>query len=78
MEKNVKVAKELLKLAKNLVALDEEGDGSGFQVLHDMNTNKINNINVAEENGELLNASVKLDMYLMQHLNLDIIWDMVI
>ena len=55
MEKNVKVAKELLKLAKNLVALDEEGDGSGFQVLHDMNTNKINNINVAEENGEYEN-----------------------
>ena len=35
MKQNIKVAKELLKLAKNLIALDEEGDGSGFQGLHD-------------------------------------------
>jgi hypothetical protein len=25
----------LIKLAKNLIALDEEGDGSGFQWMHD-------------------------------------------
>jgi hypothetical protein len=31
----IKVAKELVKLAKNLIALDEEGDGSGFQFYHD-------------------------------------------
>ena len=31
----IKVAKELIKLAKNLIALDEQGDGSGFQILHD-------------------------------------------
>jgi hypothetical protein len=35
MNQNIKVAKELVKLAKNLIALDEEGDGSGFQMLHD-------------------------------------------
>jgi hypothetical protein len=35
MNKNIKVAKELIKLAKNIIALDEEGDGSGFQMLHD-------------------------------------------
>jgi hypothetical protein len=35
MNKNIKVAKELIKLAKNLIALDEEGDGSGFQIWHD-------------------------------------------
>ena len=31
----IKVAKQLVKLAKNLIALDEEGDGSGFQPYHD-------------------------------------------
>ena len=31
----IKVAKELVKLAKNLIALDKEGDGSGFQMQHD-------------------------------------------
>jgi hypothetical protein len=35
MKQNVKIAKELIKLAKNLIALDEEGDGSGFQPYHD-------------------------------------------
>jgi hypothetical protein len=35
MNKNIKVAKQLVKLAKNLIALDEEGDGSGFQSFHD-------------------------------------------
>ena len=35
MKQNIKVAKELVKLAKNLIALDEEGDGSGFQMWHD-------------------------------------------
>ena len=35
MNKNVVIAKELVKLARNLVALDEEGDGSGFQMLID-------------------------------------------
>jgi hypothetical protein len=35
MNKNVKIAKQLLKLAKNIIALDEEGDGSGFQPYHD-------------------------------------------
>jgi hypothetical protein len=26
MNKNIKIAKELVKLAKNIIALDEEGD----------------------------------------------------
>jgi hypothetical protein len=29
MNKNIKIAKELVKLAKNLIALDEEGDRIG-------------------------------------------------
>ena len=33
---NLRIAKQLVRLAKNLVALDEEGDGSGFQLMHDM------------------------------------------
>ena len=36
MDKNIKIAKQLVRLAKSLVAIDEEGDGSGFQVFHDM------------------------------------------
>jgi hypothetical protein len=38
MNKNVKIAKELVNLAKSLIALDEEGDGGGFQVLHDIDS----------------------------------------
>lgn len=38
MDRNIRIAKELVKLAKSLVAIDEEGDGSGFQVMHDVNT----------------------------------------
>ena len=34
--KNVRIAKRLVKIAECLVALDEEGDGSGVQVFHDM------------------------------------------
>ena len=33
MNKNIKIAKELIKLAKNLIALDKEGDSSDFQYL---------------------------------------------
>ena len=36
MDKNIKIAKQLVRLAKSLVAIDEEGDGSGFQVFHDL------------------------------------------
>ena len=36
----IKVAKELVKLAKNLIALNEEGDGSGFQFYHDQKNNE--------------------------------------
>ena len=36
MDRNVRIAKDLIRLAKSLVALDEEGDGSGFQRLHDV------------------------------------------
>jgi hypothetical protein len=35
MKQNIKIAKELVKLAKNIMALDKEGDGSGFQPYHD-------------------------------------------
>ena len=49
MNKNVKIAKELVKLAKNLVALDEEGDGSGFQPII---ANKQEELDRAEKEGK--------------------------
>ena len=52
MKQNIKVAKELVKLAKNLIALDEEGDGSGFQMLHDYE--KLKNMNDKIANKERL------------------------
>ena len=30
-----KISRELLKIAREVKALDEEGDGSGFQIWHD-------------------------------------------
>ncbi len=30
-----RISKELLKIAREVKALDEEGDGSGFQDFHD-------------------------------------------
>jgi hypothetical protein len=47
MNKNVKIAKELIKLAKNLIALDEEGDGGGFQGLHDYDNVQENRLDIA-------------------------------
>ena len=57
MNKNIKVAKQLVKLAKNLIALDEEGDGSGFQLLHDYE--KLTNITakIADKEGDYENFS---------------------
>ena len=53
MNKNIKIAKELVKLAKSLVAIDEEGDGSGFQFLHDNNNfNEWERLNQAEKEGK--------------------------
>ena len=57
MKQNIKVAKQLVKLAKNLIALDEEGDGSGFQMQHDYE--KLTNITdkIADKEGYYENFS---------------------
>ena len=62
MNKNVRIAKELVKLAKSLIALDEDGDGSGFQVLHDMDTYKITDErNLANKPGKYENFTGKIE-----------------
>ena len=48
----IKVAKELIKLAKNLIALDEEGDGSGFQGFHDYENTQQNRLDIAQKQGK--------------------------
>lgn len=52
MNKNVKIAKQLVKLAKSLIALDEEGDGSGFQLLHDYDNFEQEELDRAEKEGK--------------------------
>ncbi len=52
MNKNVKIAKELIKIAKSLVALDEEGDGSGFQGLIDHDNFEQDELDRAEKEGK--------------------------
>ena len=52
MKQNIKVAKELVKLAKNLIALDEEGDGSGFQPYHDYENAQENRLDRAQKEGK--------------------------
>lgn len=52
MNRNVRIAKQLVKLAKNLIALDEEGDGSGFQYIHDNDTNEQDELDRAEREGK--------------------------
>jgi hypothetical protein len=50
-------------LAKNLIALDEEGDGSGFQIFHDMNNYGIKQKKTdrANEPGEYRNFTGIID-----------------
>lgn len=62
MNRNVKIAKQLVKLAKSLIALDEEGDGSGFQYLHDMETYTSNE---EKELNELNRAALKGKKYIL-------------
>ena len=52
MNKNVKIAKQLIKLAKSLIALDEEGDGSGFQMQHDYANREQNLLDMAQKQGK--------------------------
>ena len=52
MNKNVKIAKELVKLAKNLIALDEEGDGGGFQFYHDQENHEQEMLDLAQKQGK--------------------------
>ena len=49
-----RISKQLLKIAREISALDEEGDGSGFQVFHDMDNYDIKT-NYEVEEGEYKN-----------------------
>ena len=52
MNKNIRIAKELVRIAKNLTALDEEGDGSGFQYLIDRDNFDQDQLDMAEKAGK--------------------------
>ena len=62
----IKVAKELIRIAKNLIALDEEGDGSGFQLLHDYEKLKNMNDKIANKKGLYRNFSGVIDWHLIK------------
>ena len=46
------ITRQLLKVTRKLIALDEEGDGSGFQYLHDVDTNENDELDRAEKSGK--------------------------
>ena len=52
MNKNIRIAKQLVKIARSLVALDEEGDGSGFQGLIDHEKFEQDELDRAEKEGK--------------------------
>jgi len=52
MNKNIRIAKQLVKIARGLVALDEESDGSAFQYIHDVETNEQDELDRAEREGK--------------------------
>lgn len=47
-----KISKQLIKIAREITALDEEGDGSGFQMFHDQNNFEQNQLDIAEKQGK--------------------------
>ena len=47
-----RISKELLKIAREITALDEEGDGSSFQILHDQDNFEQNQLDMAEKQGK--------------------------
>ena len=47
-----RISRELLKIAREVKALDEEGDGSGFQVYHDIENNEQEMLDIAEKQGK--------------------------
>ena len=42
-----RISKQLLKIAKEVNALDEEGDGGGFQMQHDHENREIERLDIA-------------------------------
>ena len=47
-----KISKQLLKIAREVKALDEEGDGSGFQFYHDQENNEQERLDMAQKQGK--------------------------
>ena len=42
-----RISRELLSIAREISALDEEGDGSGFQFYHDQENNEQERLDMA-------------------------------
>ena len=47
-----RISKQLLKIAREINALDEEGDGSGFQVFHDQENHEQEMLDKAQKQGK--------------------------
>ena len=47
-----RISRQLLKIAREINALDEEGDGSGFQYYHDQENHEQEMLNIAQKQGK--------------------------
>ena len=47
-----RISRELLKIAREINALDEEGDGSGFQMQHDYESREQERLDIAKKHGK--------------------------
>ena len=47
-----RISKQLLKIAREVSALDEEGDGSGFQIWHDHENAEQERLDIAQKQGK--------------------------
>ncbi len=60
-KKNIRIAKQLVRIDRNLVALDKEGGGSGFQYIHDHENFEQDELDHAEKEGK------KYSLYRKEH-----------
>ena len=47
-----RISRQLLKVAREISALDEEGDGSGFQPYHDYENAEQTRLDIAQKQGK--------------------------
>ena len=47
-----RICRQLFKMAREINALDEEGDGSGFQMQHDYENREQERLDIAKKHGK--------------------------